>query len=80
MDNILEKPALLKKRYAQANQSLFINSKIQKEITRKTLLRNKFIDSKTDADRITYNKQRYYCVSLICKGKMSISIILKYIK
>ena len=31
---------------------------------RRTGLRNKFIDSKTDADRIAYNKQRKYCVSL----------------
>ena len=36
---------------------------------RRTRLRNKFIDSKTDADRIAYNKQRNYCVSLIRKEK-----------
>ena len=32
-------------------------------------LRNKFIDSKTDANRIAYKKQRNYCVSLIRKEK-----------
>ena len=36
---------------------------------RRTRLRNKFVDSKTDADRIAYNKQRNYCVSLIQKEK-----------
>ena len=36
---------------------------------RRTCLRNKFIDSKTDVDRIAYNKQRNYCVSLIRKEK-----------
>ena len=36
---------------------------------RRTSLRNKFIDSKTDVDRIAYNKQRNYCVSLIRKEK-----------
>ena len=36
---------------------------------RRTRLRNKFIDSKTDADRIAHNKQRNYCVSLIQKEK-----------
>ena len=36
---------------------------------RRTRLRNTFIDSKTDADRIAYNKERNYCVSLIRKGK-----------
>ena len=46
-----------------------MNSKIYKEVMRKTRLRNKFIDSKTDVDRIAYNKQRNYCVSLIRKEK-----------
>ena len=36
---------------------------------RKTRLRNKFINFKTNADRIAYNKQRNYCVSLIRKEK-----------
>ena len=36
---------------------------------RKTRLGNKFIDYKTDADRIAYNKQRNYCFYLIRKGK-----------
>ena len=36
---------------------------------RRTSLKNKFIDSKTDVDRIAYNKQRNYCVSLIRKEK-----------
>ena len=36
---------------------------------RRTRLRNKFIDSKTDSNRITYNKQCNYCISLIRKEK-----------
>ena len=36
---------------------------------RRTGLRNKFIDSKTDADRIGYNKQHKHCVSLLLKEK-----------
>ena len=69
LDNILQKHAPIKKRYVRANQASFINSKIHKEVMRRTRLRNKFIDSKTDADRIAYNKQRNYCVSLIRKEK-----------
>ena len=56
-------------RYVRANQASFINSKIHKEVMRRTRLRNKLMDSKTDADRIAYNKQRNYCVSLIRKEK-----------
>ena len=59
----------IKKRYFRANQASFRNSKINKEIMRKTRLGNKFIDYKTDADRIAYNKQRNYCFYLIRKGK-----------
>ena len=70
VDNILQKHALTKKRYIRTNQTLFIDSKIHKEMSRtRTSLRNKFIDSKTDVDRIAYNKQRNYCVSLIRKKK-----------
>ena len=36
---------------------------------RRTPWRNKFINFKTDANRIAYNKQRYYCVSRIRKEK-----------
>ena len=69
VDNILQKRAPIKKRYVQENQALLLNSKINKEVTRKTRLRNKFIDSKTEADRIGYNKQCNYCVNLIRKEK-----------
>ena len=64
VDNILQKHAPIKKRYVQANQVSFINSKIHKEILRRTRLKNKLINFKSDADRIAYNKQRKYCVSL----------------
>ena len=53
VDNILQKHAPIKKRYVRANQASFINSKIHKEVMRRTCLRNEFTDSKTDADRKT---------------------------
>ena len=47
---------------------------------RRTRLRNTFIDSKIDTDRIAYNKQRDYCDSLIRKEKKKpISAMLKYV-
>ena len=56
---------LLEKRNVWVNQAAsFINSKIHKEIMRRSRLRNKLLNSKTDADRTAYNKQRNYCVSL----------------
>ena len=71
VDNILQKHAPIKKRYVRANQGSFINSKVHKEVMRRTRLRNKFIEFKTDANRIAYNKQRNYCASLILKEKIA---------
>ena len=69
VDNILQKHAPIKKRCVRANQASFINSKIHKEIMRRSRLRNKYLDFKTDADRMAYNKQPNYCVSLKRKEK-----------
>ena len=79
VDNILQKHAPIKNRYVRANQASLRSSKMHKEIVRKTRLRNKFIDSKTEADRIAYNKKPNYCVSLIRKEKRHITVTLKYV-
>ena len=79
VDNIFQKHAPMKKIYVRANQASFIISKTHKEVMRRTRLRNKFIGSKTDVDRIAYNKQRNYCVSLIRKEKKPITVILIYV-
>ena len=51
-------------------KSSFIHkSKVHKEVMRSTRLRNTFIDSKTDVNRIAYNKQRNYVLSLLVKEK-----------
>ena len=41
VDNTLQKDAPIKKKYVRANQVSFMNSKIQKEVMRRTRLRNK---------------------------------------
>ena len=46
-----------------------MNKKINKEIMKKSRLRNKFLSTKSDIDRKAYNKQRNLCVSLIRKEK-----------
>ena len=69
IDHSLKKHAPLKKRYVRANQAPFMNKKINKEIMKRSRLRNKFLKSKTDVDRRAYNKQRNLCVSLIRKEK-----------
>ena len=65
----LEKHAPLKKRYVRANQSPFMNKKLSKEIMKRSRLRNKFLNTKSDIDRKAYNKQRNYVVSLLRNEK-----------
>ena len=60
-----------KRRYVRANQAPFMNKKLSKEIMTRSRLRNKFLKTKTDANRKAYNKQRNYCVSLFRREKKS---------
>ena len=69
--NIFNEHAPLKKRYVRANQAPFMNEKLSKEIMTRSCLNNKFLKTKTDANRKAYNKQRNYCVSLIRRERKS---------
>ena len=48
-----------------------MNKKRSKEIMTRSRLRNKFLKTKSDANRKAYNKQRNYCVSLFRREKKS---------
>ena len=61
----LEKHAPSKTRYTRANQAPYMNKKLSKEIMKRSRLRNKFLNTKSDLDRKAYNKQRNYVVSLL---------------
>ena len=69
MNATLEKHAPSKTRYNRANQAPYMNKKLSKEIMRRSPLRNKFLNTKSDLDRKAYNKQRNYVVSLLRKEK-----------
>ena len=69
LDKAIQRHAPIKKRYVRANQAPFINKKINKEIMKRSRLRNKFLNTKSDIDRKAYNKQRNLCVSLIRSEK-----------
>ena len=69
VDHILEKHLPIKLCYVRANEAPFINKNINKNIMKRTRLRNKFLNSKSDIDRKAYNAQRNLCVSLIRQAK-----------
>ena len=68
-DEAIQRYAPIKKWYVRANQAPFINKKIKKEIMKRSRLRNKFLNTKSDIDRKAYNKQRNLCVSLVRSDK-----------
>ena len=59
----------MKQIYVRVNQAPFMNKNINKEIMKRSRLRDKFLNTKRDIDRKTYNKQRNHCVSLIRREK-----------
>ena len=69
--SILDRLAPQKKRYVRNNQAPFINKEISKAIMARSRLLNKYRRDKTESNKLAYNKQRNYCVSLIRKQKKS---------
>ena len=76
---ILEKHALTKKKYVRANQALFITKTLNKEMMKRSRLRNKFLNTKSDIDKV-YNKQRNYVVSFLRKEKRISMVFLTSVK
>ena len=51
LDEAIQRHAPIKKRFVRANEAPFINKKINKEIMKRSRLRNKFLNTKSDIDR-----------------------------
>ena len=67
--DILNMYAPLKKKYIRGNNSPFMNRILSKEIMKRSRLRNKFLKSKSEADKKNYVKQRNYYVPLLGRKK-----------
>ena len=67
--NTLDKHAPKKQRHVRANQSPFMNNKLNKAIMNRSRLRNRFLKNKTEENKKAYNRQRNYVVSLLKKSK-----------
>ena len=65
LNEAIQKHAPIKQRYVRTNQASLINKTLNKEIIKRSRLRNKFLNTKRDIDRKLYNKQRNLCVNLI---------------
>ena len=66
---VLNKHAPRKKKYVRGNNKPFMTKAYSKAIMPRTRLRNKFLKNPTDSNKVLYNRQRNYCVSLLRKEK-----------
>ena len=57
------------KMYAGGNQMPFMTQQFSEEIMKRSRLRRNFRGNSTKKNRILYNRQRNYCVSLLRKSK-----------
>ena len=56
-------------KYVRGDQMPFMTKQSSKEIMKRSRLRNNFLRNRTEENKILYNKQRNYCVSLLRKSK-----------
>ena len=66
---VLNKHASRKKKYLRGNNKPFMNKVLSKAIMQRTRLRNKFLKNPTNQNRLSYTKQRNFCLSLLRKEK-----------
>ena len=69
LNEAIQRDAPIKQRDVRGNQAPFIDETINKEIMKRSQLRNSFLNTKSDIDRKAYNKQSNLCVSLIRREK-----------
>ena len=56
-------------KYVRGNQMPFMAKQLSKEIMKRSRLCNNFLRNRTEENKILYNNQRNYCVSLLGKSK-----------
>jgi hypothetical protein len=66
---VLNLHAPMKKKYVRCNNAPFMNQTLSKSFMHRSKLKNKFNKNPTEENKILYNQQRNYCVSLLRKEK-----------
>ena len=65
---VLNRHALQKKKYVRGNKPI-MSKTLSQAIMQRTKLRNKFLKDPTEHNKVSYTKQRNWCVSLLRKEK-----------
>ena len=67
--SVLDKLPPQRKKYDRDNNTPFMNKPFAREHMKRTHLRNQFLKTRSEVNRISFIKQRNYCVSLLRKTK-----------
>ena len=65
----LDKHAPMKEKYIRANNTPFMNKKLNKEIMNRSRLRNKLLKTPNATNKYNYKRQRHYVVNLLRREK-----------
>ena len=68
--SLLSNPTPRKKKYIRKNNKPFMTKTYSRAIMQRTCSRNTFLKNPTEENKLLYNKQRSFCVSLLIKKKM----------
>ena len=66
---VLNQHARHKKKYVRRNNKRFMKNALSKAIMQRTKLRNKFMKDPSAANKLSYNRQRNWCVSHYYENK-----------
>ena len=67
--NIFDKHDPIKQKYLRANEAPFMTKELHREIMERSRLRNNVLRTKSQEDRLKYNKQRNFCKKLLRAAK-----------
>ena len=68
----LDKFAPRKKKYSRSNNMPFMNKLLSRAHMKKTRLRNCYLKTRSEQNRLSYVEQRNYCVSLLTLFRMDV--------
>ena len=68
--NILDKYAPIKQKYLRVNEAPFMTKELHRAIMKRSRLRNNFLGTKSQEDRLKYKKQKNFCKKLLRTTKI----------
>ena len=66
---VINKHVHLKRKYMRPNHAEYMDKELSQAIMKRSKLRNDYLKHRSEKNRLTYKKQRNFCVTLLRKKK-----------